>query len=332
MNKFSNKYIVITSIQSKTDAVKEFERISGWKVIIVGDTSTPEILSNEKCEYLSLQSQLQLNFRYPQLCPLNHYARKNIGYLYSFWRGADMIYDTDDDNYPKANWRIPEFTSSQTLSSPGKFINCFSAYTKEKIWPRGYPLDDIHLNNEFMIQHEPKEVGVVQGMVDNDPDVDAIYRLIIDKKVQLKNTPPFLINNEKYSPFNSQNTFWRNNAFICMYLPGSVNSRFSDILRGYVCQRLLREMNLHLCFTPPNVIQYRNEHNLMNDFKAEIQLYCDVKKVVKVLDNLTLTNDPANNLRAIYKGLSNAGITKQEEVKLVEAWIEDYSRVIKKEG
>ena len=54
-----------------------------------------------------------------------------------------------------------------------------------------------------------------------------------------------------------------------MYLPAFVSFRFTDILRGYVAQRIMWDYGLRLGFLPPNVFQKRNEHDLMADFRMK---------------------------------------------------------------
>ena len=49
--------------------------------------------------FLSVNKQNELNLNFSKKCPLNSYARKNIGYLLAFKNNADVIIETDDDNY-----------------------------------------------------------------------------------------------------------------------------------------------------------------------------------------------------------------------------------------
>ena len=37
-----DKWIVITTVSSPTEDVKKLSKIEGWKVVVVGDTKTPE--------------------------------------------------------------------------------------------------------------------------------------------------------------------------------------------------------------------------------------------------------------------------------------------------
>ena len=76
---------------------------------MVGDKKSSPISSTDRLIFLSIEDQMKLKYKFIEYCPLNHYARKNIGYLYAIQNGADIIYDTDDDNYPNADWFLPHF-------------------------------------------------------------------------------------------------------------------------------------------------------------------------------------------------------------------------------
>ena len=112
------------------------------------------------------------------------------------------------------------------------------------------------------------------------------------------------MNSNVFCPFNSQDTFWSNEFFMYMYLPISVTFRMTDILRGYVAQRCLWEHNAHLGFFGPNMIQLRNEHNLLNDFSLEIPCFTQVETIINILTEIKLGSSPKNNLKKIYAKLN----------------------------
>lgn len=56
--------------------------------------------SNPDTVFLSTETQLQLGYKVLKYLPWNSYTRKVIGYLYAIEHGAQVIYDTDDDNAP----------------------------------------------------------------------------------------------------------------------------------------------------------------------------------------------------------------------------------------
>ncbi|MGB3512087.1 MAG: hypothetical protein WBA93_23175 [Microcoleaceae cyanobacterium] len=186
-----NKYIVITTINHKSEALSILEQKSDWKIVVVGDQKTPMIQSSENLIYLSIDDQKKLGYDIVKYCPYNHYARKNIGYLYAIEHGADVIYDTDDDNWPGDDWQVPDFICEQEYVSTQKFVNIYRYFTDKLIWPRGYPLDEIkNITEDSVINTKSIPIGVWQGLVDLDPDVDAIYRLTLGENIVFEKKSP----------------------------------------------------------------------------------------------------------------------------------------------
>lgn len=322
-----NRYIIITTINPKSEGIARFERMDGWNIVVVGDKKSQPIESSGNLTFLSVDEQRELRYDLVDVCPHNHYTRKNIGYLYAMQHGAEVIYDTDDDNLPYESWRLLDFVCKRKIVSALKFVNVYEYFTEELIWPRGYPLDEIHKKNDLSTKEiPPVEVGIWQGLADNDPDVDAIYRLTVNRAVKFQDNPPVVIERGYYCPFNSQNTFWSKRTFPYLYLPATTSFRFTDILRGYIAQRLLWEQDLRLGFTAATVYQKRNEHELMQDFRDEVECYLHTKQIVNLLDSLDLTSQPFSNLEAVYDNLSGNGLINNKELSILEAWLSDIKR------
>ncbi|KAA8492096.1 putative glycosyltransferase STELLO1 [Porphyridium purpureum] len=100
-----SRWAVITSIFKPTVLVYQLAALSvsdGWCTVVVGDKKSPRsYLPHDfdgRVVYLSPDDQLALPFRSVASTPWNHFGRKNLGFLYAVWRGAKVIYDTDDDN------------------------------------------------------------------------------------------------------------------------------------------------------------------------------------------------------------------------------------------
>lgn len=318
------KYIVITTINPKSKAISQFERMEDWKIILVGDKKSSEIKSNENVTFLSVEDQINLKYNFVKVCPYNHYARKNIGYLYAIKNGADVIYDTDDDNIPIDNWNMPKFDCKLIIDSNCSFINIYKYFTNKNIWPRGFPLDEIIKDNSVLPKTtHTRDIGIWQGLVDNEPDVDAIYRLTHKEKTKFYRRRKVMLNRGTYCPSNSQNTFWSKNTFPFLYLPSTVSFRFTDILRGYIAQRLLWEQDSLLGFMNAAVIQERNTHYLMKDFADEVECYLNIKSIISVMNSLKLGVFPFENLQRVYKSLSDNNLIDKKEIVILNAWLED---------
>lgn len=323
------KFIVITTINAKSKAISEFEKMDGWHLVIVGDKKSKPIPGNENLTFLSVEDQQKLGFGLVRTLPYNHYTRKNIGYLYAISHGAELIYDTDDDNFPYPDWAFDSFGCNSKIDQDSKFLNIYRYFSKENIWPRGFPLDLIADSKELKVANTASaEIGVWQGLADKDPDVDAIYRLVLGGEIlEFEDRHPIYLGKGNYCPFNSQNTMWNKKTFPLLYLPSTVSFRFTDILRGYIAQRLLWEQDLHLGFCRATVYQERNEHDLMRDFRDEIECYLNVRPIVDTMDAMNFSGDLNEDILLLYRKLAQEGFIKEQEVEMVEAWLADYQNI-----
>ena len=84
------KCLIITTVNAPTKAIYEFIK-TDFEVIIVGDQKTPQDYHDLDCIFLDMKEQEKLFPKFHQLLPINHYARKNMGYLYAITRGYDFI-------------------------------------------------------------------------------------------------------------------------------------------------------------------------------------------------------------------------------------------------
>ena len=168
-------------------------------------------------------------------------------------------------------------------------------------------------------------VAIWQGLVDADPDVDAIHRLIFGTKVTFEDRGPLVLGQGTYAPFNSQNTLWADaTVFALLYLPTTVTFRYTDILRSYVALPILEKVGLSLGFLGPTARQDRNEHDLMIDFESEIPMYRTANRVVDDLNTVVSSNATVEeNLTSCYQRLEETGITTAAELPRVQAWLSD---------
>jgi len=327
------KYIVITSIFEPTEAVVEFSKLNDYKLIVVGDKKGPQKWHCENVIYLSVEDQVNAGFKLSDVLPYNHYCRKMIGYLYAIKNNAELIVDTDDDNIPKNNWKFPAF-DGEYLNTPADkgFINIYQYFTDAHIWPRGLPLNRITEDYKQVfdgMSAADSKVGVWQGLADEDPDVDAIYRLTSNKFVNFRNEDPCVMNSGTITPFNTQNTAIRKELFPLMYLPTYVTFRFTDILRGFLFQPIMWLYGYKLGFIDATVVQKRNVHDFMKDFESEIPMYLETEKVIDLtLKSISASDSIENNLFNSYKALFDANIVKKEEIETLEAWLTDIKNLI----
>lgn len=324
------KFIVITSIFKPTEAVKEFAKMSDYQLIVVGDKKTPKDWTVDNVKFLSVEDQDQMDFYTGKILPYNHYCRKMLGYLWAMKNKAECIIDTDDDNIPKSNWGFPKMTKVYDFIPEDKgFINIYQLYTNQKIWARGLPLNLI--TKDFKLKEtittQKCRVGVWQGLADEDPDVDAIYRLTSDAICNFSERPPVVLGKGTVSPFNTQNTIILKELFPLMYLPTYVTFRFTDILRGLVFQPIMWLYNYNLGFVNATVIQKRNPHDYFQDFLSEIPMYNHCQDVIElVTGSISSVDNIYDNLHNAYHSLLQKSIICDKEMETLEAWIKDVQR------
>lgn len=320
-----HKSIVITSIFSPTAAIEKFAELKDWEIIVVGDKKTPADWSYPRVTYLSPEAQYEVAHKLAGLLPWNSYTRKNIGYLHAISQGARIIYESDDDNIPLDNWvNEPEFYIDAELLCDASFVNIYSYFTDKKVWPRGIPLRCVlGAETPKVSASENLKVGVWQFLADEDPDVDAIYRLTNNTPIYFNWREPLVLDQGTCCPFNSQNTYFRKEVFPLLYLPSTVTFRFTDILRGLVAQPVLWAAGYRLGFAGATVLQKRNPHDYLKDFESEIPCYLQADRVVQIAeDAVSSERSISENLLYVYRALSVKGIVSEKELDILSCWLD----------
>jgi len=325
-----SNFVVVTSIFPPTDGIRALAQLRDWQVVVVGDRRTPPGWAAEGVTYLSPQMQDELAFESSALLPWNHYSRKMIGYLYAMSRGATVIAETDDDNVPTTDWSLPDFHGEFDVVQGDGFVNVYRLFTDTLVWPRGFPLTrirDAHVK-PVIAARRAAEIGIWQFLADDDPDVDAIFRLVFDAHISFEERPPVVLDVGTACPFNSQNTIFARPAFPLLYLPAFVTFRFTDILRGLVAQPALWAADLRLAFGGATVRQERNAHEALRDFEDEIPMYLQTETVFEAArETASPERSIGDNLRAIYARLARLGVVDERELALLDAWLSDVARV-----
>jgi hypothetical protein len=322
-------FVVVTSISLPTPAVRSFAERTPGQLIVVGDRKTPAGWSLPQVEYLAPEAQVASGGALARVLPWDHYSRKMLGYLRAAQRGAEVIFDTDDDNFSKPFWSIPIFDGTYSATRDGLgFVNVYRSFSDAHFWPRGFPLRLI-LNPAVVlapgsVAAAAVKVGVWQMLADGDPDVDAIYRLVDNRRQFFQEREPLVLGTGTLCPFNSQATAFRKALFPLLYLPTTVTFRYTDILRGLVAQPIMWAAGYSLGFTKAMVVQERNPHDLLEDFESELPGYRYAEKVPEIVSSVIRGDrSVAENLRAAYAALHRAGIVSANESDVLGAWLED---------
>ncbi|KAJ1634915.1 hypothetical protein T492DRAFT_582536, partial [Pavlovales sp. CCMP2436] len=104
-----DKWAVITTIFAPTKLVRQLVALEDWCVVVVGDRKAQSEeqyvralqlseSGRRRFTYLDEGAQRRLRFNIIEKLPWDHFGRKNVGFMYALERGANVVYDTDDDN------------------------------------------------------------------------------------------------------------------------------------------------------------------------------------------------------------------------------------------
>jgi len=348
------RWIVVTSIFQPSPATRMLGHMTrqGWCYVVVADKNGPSEYDDvEGVIYLTVERQRALHFQIVDHVPWRHFGRKNIGYLYAIAHGARVIYDTDDDNRLKEaripilgagpGGQLPEAAPvnvSRPEVDPLRGARLFNPYpsfrpTCGHIWPRGFPLDHVRghgaENWTLAAAQLPRPPAVQQFLADEDPDVDAVFRLtrqlpcnfegLPEQLPEVLATPPNL-----FLPYNAQATVHLYEAFWGLLLPVTVHGRVSDIWRAYLTQKLLWDIGQVVAFAPPHVVHDRVAHDYLKDFHSEQDLYLKATAMVSFLARWT-SDAPTlvERLEQLWAALYARGFVELADLQLAQAWIRD---------
>ena len=328
--------LVVTSIARDDNvilkALAEGAQKNDVDFIMIGDVPSPKDFNLDGCRFYGLEAQAALPFSFAGICPTRHYARKNIGYLIALSESSEVIVETDDDNIPIAGfWDERVRAHAAPLVEKAGWLNVYRYFSDATIWPRGLPLAEIQKSPPALAPARKKvDCPIQQGLADENPDVDAIYRLVLPLPQYFKKDTEVILGAGSWSPFNSQNTSWWREAAPLMYLPSYCSFRMTDIWRSFVAQRIAWECEWGVLYHSSTMRQERNEHDLMRDFADEVPGYTHNAAIGKMLAELPLKSGVAHmheNMRMCYRALVAIEVVAQEELPLLEAWLQDLKSI-----
>jgi hypothetical protein len=194
-----DKWIVITTIFYPTPAIYKFLNLTThWNLIVIGDKKTPKdwlqklTIKTSRLIFLSFEEQNNLNFRILHYLPQGSYARKNLGYLIAIRCGAQIIFESDDDNLLQTDdiHLLPKIVQPKHVPliafhrQRSPFINIYGSFGHPHIWPRGFPVNEIRNVTEDGWHSVRQNLDqntyayIQQYLADLDPDVDAIVSAV----------------------------------------------------------------------------------------------------------------------------------------------------------
>ena len=192
------RFVVVTTIAPPTDAMCEICREAARfdvPVVVVGDLKSPPTYDAPCAVYLTIPGQADCFPKLHELLPVNHYSRKNLGYLWAVRERRAFIQETDDDNFPSAVFwdPLPKQLQVDLIRGGSSWFNAYAPFlgNGHRVWPRGLPLESLFESDKVTSAKEQVITpSIVQGLADDNPDVDAIYRMTRELPVQFTRRRP----------------------------------------------------------------------------------------------------------------------------------------------
>ena len=277
------KVIVCTSINKPTKAIRKFDTMEDWQLIVVGDKKTPKNYKLKNGIYLSPKKQEKIDKKLSDLIGWNCIQRRNFGILYAWKNGADIVATVDDDNIPYKHWgndlllNIKVNVSYYKTNSPA--FDPVSVTNYKNLWHRGFPIQILNKKFNFKKEKKVMEADIQADFWNGDPDIDAICRMEHHPNCKFNNKY-FPLASNKISPFNSQNTFLSKKVLPHYFLFPYIG-RMDDIWASYY----VISKGFKVIYNKPSVFQKRNKHDLTKDmikefigYENNLNLIADLKK------------------------------------------------------
>ena len=190
------------------------------------------------------------------------------------------------------------------------------------------PLDQIHspIPGFETLRKLDIDCPIQQGLVSDNPDVDALYRLVLPLPQDFRSDRRVALAKGSWCPFNSQNTTWWREVAALLYLPAYCSFRMTDIWRSFVAQRISWVNDWAILFHEPTLRHDRNTHNLLRDFEGEVPGYLHNRSIGEALDHLNIlpgVDHLGDNLKLCYEELVRLKLVGEQELGLLDAWLND---------
>jgi len=275
------KVIVTTTINAPTKAIRLFDAMADWELIVIGDLKTPSDYRLERGLYVDPDTQAKYDRALSDAIGWNSIQRRNIGMLMAHDMGAEIIALVDDDNVPMPGWGqellVGKEVEANYYQTALPVFDPVGATNHSELWHRGYPLQLLPKRDYTTKSRRRVKVDVQADFWNGDPDIDAICRMEHAPNCTFDDAC-FPIASNKPAPFNSQNTFLSREALQEYFLFPHIG-RMDDIWGGYY----LQAKGFSVLFNKASVYQERNIHDLVVDMRKEYLGYENNLRLVEAL-------------------------------------------------
>lgn len=333
--------IVIPSINAAPPALVRLREIAPYAlIIVVGDRKSPpaqrEFCAGIDARYLGVEEQESLPYTCKDHIAWNSIMRRNLGLLEAIRAGADLLISIDDDNAPDNDYWLLDFEvvfsrayHCTTIESDTGWFN-LGDYASSPFYYRGFPYSKRGRAADYSAGEWVRGVGIANGLVYGDPDINATERIEKAPRVARYSYPASdgiaIDPRNTWSPINTQNTAYRWECMpLAFVLPGV--GRYDDIWASYIAQAaMVGAYSVH--FGPPTVTQERNTHNIYRDLQNELmgmehsEAFCECLQQVE-----TTPGDIVGNLDRIAAHLRRTWALPFPH-EFLAAWINDVRGVL----
>lgn len=279
------RVIVTTTINPPTEAIRLFDAMPDWHLVVAGDRRTTVDYKLGRGTYLTPADQEKYDKPLSDAIGWNCLQRRNFALLAAYDMGAEVIAVVDDDNIPLPGWGqdllVDRDVSANYYQTDQLVYDPVGPATGNQLWHRGFPLQLLKKRN--YTKHENRTVNrpIQADFWNGDPDLDAICRM--EHAPEYRFDPKYFpIAGYAFSPFNSQNTFLSRRVVPHYFLwPGI--GRMDDIWASYYVE----SRGYLPVYGKPSVYQKRNPHDPIVDMKAE---YLGYEHNLNLVEDLVLSS------------------------------------------
>lgn len=272
------KVIVTTTINPPTKAIRLFEAMEDWELVVIGDKKTPADYRLQRGVYVRPEEQQAYDPALSDAIGWNCIQRRSFGLLWAHDLGADVVALVDDDNIPQPGWGqdllIGRDVEMDCYETDLPAFDPLGASNYPWLWHRGYPLQLLHQRDYLKKRRQVVRADVQADLWNGDPDIDAVCRMEHAPECAF-DAGPFPMAANKMGPFNSQNTFLSGACLADYFLFPHVG-RMDDIWASYYLQAKGRRA----AYNRASVYQDRNVHDLVRDMRDEYLGYENNLKLV----------------------------------------------------
>lgn len=279
------KFIVSTTINPPTDAIRAFDAMPDWTLIVVTDLKTPKDYKLANGIVMSPRDQEKMDQALSDAIGWNCIQRRNFGFLLAHQLGADIVATVDDDNIPMAGWGqrllVGERTVIPRWHADLPAFDPLWPTNHANLWHRGFPLQLVAQRHRIT-QHGSMDIlpDIQADFWNEDPDVDAVCRM---EHAPVCNFDPgcFPFFANRIGPFNSQNTFLAAHVLKDYFMFPGVG-RMDDIWPSFYVQAL----GYRVVWNKASVIQKRNPHDPMEDMLGSYSELLGYKHNLEIVTRL----------------------------------------------